>query len=223
MSSWVGWLLLMGAAWLVFALLRGPAEFVASRFDQYFLEPRRERRRRRERESPHAETTKKPAGRTKLPPAVPIAVTSQVHKRSRLVTLWKRLSLSLTKKTYDYWVGCAITETDPELKIEYLTKALQLDPTYTPAWGLKANALCAVARYAEAIDCFEHSLKAHPCPSNWYHKGTCYYQLKRYGDAIACFKEALKMHPGKSERQVVEDSLRMKSQAEAELRKATAT
>ena len=63
------------------------------------------------------------------------------------------------RKHYDYWVARALAEQNPRRKVEYLSKALALDPSYLPAWGLKATALFNLERYEEALACFDKVLQ----------------------------------------------------------------
>ena len=148
-----------------------------------------------------------------------MAIPVQARKPSRFRKTLKSLRTRLASKGYDSWVASALAEEDPITKIEYLSKALRLNPTYLPAWGLKANALFGLKRYEEAIACFEKSLEMHPTALAWYKKGICCHHLGRREETLRCFDMALKACPGE-DRQLFEDAARMKKQVEDELRGA---
>jgi tetratricopeptide (TPR) repeat protein len=68
---------------------------------------------------------------------------------------------------------------------------LALNPGYEPAWGLKANTLLKMERYAEALPCFEKVLELQPSATAWYKKGLCCYHLKRREAALEGFRRAM--------------------------------
>jgi hypothetical protein len=105
-----------------------------------------------------------------------------------LLEFLKRL---FKRKDFTYWVGSALGETDPDRKVKYCSKALRLNPSYEPAWGLKANSLLELKRYEEAIPCFDKVLEMRPHSMAWYKKGLCCYHLRRHKEAIVCFDKAL--------------------------------
>jgi len=224
--SWLSWLLLLAALYVLVIVVRGIIEF-ASWFAEEYLGGRRERRRRQEEpaEAPHQpkpreavrrqETAAGHASDRKMTCSLPVQTAARARKRSRRATLLQRMKVFLGRKGYDYWVGCALSEEDPNRKIEYLSKALQLNPTYLPAWGLKANALLDRRRFQEAIDCFDKFLAACPSPLGWYKKGLCCQRLSRREEAIECFHKAMQACQDK-DRQLWEDAARMKRAVESE-------
>ncbi len=120
----------------------------------------------------------------------------------------------LFRGRYDYWVGAALAaEGDPGKQVKYLTRALAINPGYLPAWGLKANALLALERYQEAMECFEKVLESDPNPLSWYEKGLCCYHLGRFQEAVQCFDKALADCPD-ANRKLRGDALHHRSLAE---------
>jgi tetratricopeptide (TPR) repeat protein len=101
------------------------------------------------------------------------------------------LKVLFFRGSYDFWVGRALRETDPRKKVADLSKALALNPSYEPAWGLKANTLLKMERYAEALECFEKVLELQHSATTWYKKGLCCYHLKRREAALECFHRAM--------------------------------
>jgi tetratricopeptide (TPR) repeat protein len=134
----------------------------------------------------------------------------------------KSLRTATVRKGYDYWVASALAEEDRQAKVRYLSKALQLNPAYHPAWGMKGNALFELGKYDDAIECFDKSLELHPSALVWYRKGLCCYHKGRREESLQCFGKALKECPA-HDRPLVEDVTRMKRLVEEELRCAKAT
>jgi len=121
-----------------------------------------------------------------------------------------------SSRKYDYWVGCALGEDDARKKVKYLSKALALNPGYAPGWGLKANALLALQRYDEAMECVEKILGMAPNPLAWYEKGLCCYHLGRFQEAVQCFDKALANRLDKNSK-LREDTLHHRKLAVAQM------
>jgi len=121
----------------------------------------------------------------------------------------------ILKKDFDYWVALALGEEDLARKVDCLSRALKLNPTYFPAWGMKGGALYDLQRYEEAMQCFDRLLDIHATASVWYKKGLCCYHLGRHEEAVRCFGEAMKACSSE-DRQLSEDAARMKRQVEHE-------
>jgi len=121
----------------------------------------------------------------------------------------KSVKLAVAVKGYDYWVACALAEEDPAMKVEFLSKALKVNPSYLPAWGLKGTALLGLERYGEALECFDKSLETHPSALAWHRKGVCCYHLGRREEARQCFDRALETCPAQ-DHELAEETARMK-------------
>jgi tetratricopeptide (TPR) repeat protein len=68
----------------------------------------------------------------------------------------------LEGKTTEEWYGLAVSETDPEKKIEYFDKVLKLKPDFAGAWNLRGLELVMLNRYEEAIASFDKALGIRP-------------------------------------------------------------
>ncbi|MCL4854957.1 MAG: tetratricopeptide repeat protein, partial [Bryobacteraceae bacterium] len=136
----------------------------------------------------------------------------------------KFLKIRMLSRGYEYWVGLALSEDDLTIKVEYLSKALKLNPTYMAAWGMKGNALLELARYEEAIECFDKCIEVSPSGTTWYKRALCCDHLKKREEAIRCLRKAME---GSQDRQLLEDASRMRklleddSPSEEPLRLAT--
>ncbi len=224
--SWFGWLLILVGLYLVVVFIRAIIQFVSWLIEEYITEPRELRRLKESRAGRiHHEPKPAPAlgkherdvghrddNKRQITHA-PLAVPSR--KPSSLGRLMKSMKMAVAWKGYDYWVAAALAEEESELKIKYLAKALKLNPTYFPAWGLQGNALFDAKRYEEAMHSFDHSLEMRPSALMWYKKGLCCHHLHRCEEAIRCFDKAIEANP---DRKLFEDALRMKKVVEDELR-----
>ncbi|MDI9395696.1 MAG: tetratricopeptide repeat protein [Euryarchaeota archaeon] len=65
-------------------------------------------------------------------------------------------------KTAEEWYGLAVSETDPEKKIEYFDKVLVLKPDFAGAWNLRGLEFVVLKRYEEAIASFDKALEIRP-------------------------------------------------------------
>jgi tetratricopeptide (TPR) repeat protein len=217
--SWVGWLFLLAGLYVLLVVVRGIVQFVSWWVEEYIVEPRaighrNEKSPQRPQEQiptpavEKRETKPQHADERKESPRVPVRSVSRVRRPTRLGGWLKSLKLAVLTKGYDYWVGCALSEEDRELKIRYLSKALKSNPAYLPAWGMKGNTLFELGRYDEALECFDQAMEIHPSALMWYKKGLCCYRAGRRQEALQCLDEALEKCPG-HDRQLLEDVTRM--------------
>jgi tetratricopeptide (TPR) repeat protein len=230
--SWIGWLFLLAVFALVIVVLRGIVQLVSWFVEEFIGEPREAGYTKGKERPPKAEpsaVSQKPevkqahADNKEKAIRFPVKTTSQVRRPSRLGRLATKLKILIVHKGFDYWVACALSEDDAQMKIEYLSKALRLNPDYLPAWGMKGNMLFGLERYGEAINCFEKSLELHPSASIWHKKGICCYRLGQRQEALECFHKALETCPDE-DRQLSDDIARMARLMEDELlRSATAS
>ena len=65
-------------------------------------------------------------------------------------------------KTAEEWYGLAVSETDPEKKIEYFDKVLELKPDFAGAWNLRGLEFVILKRYEDAITSFDKALEIRP-------------------------------------------------------------
>jgi tetratricopeptide (TPR) repeat protein len=88
--------------------------------------------------------------------------------------------------------------------IEYLNKAIRIDPEFGHAWYDKGYVLCNLEKHNESIKCFDKAIEIFykhikgPDDSNyphiiniWHHKGQALDYLDRHKDALECFDNAL--------------------------------
>lgn len=62
-------------------------------------------------------------------------------------------------KTAEEWYGLAVSENDPEKKVEYFDKVLELKPDFAGAWNLRGLELVILKRYDDAIASFDKALE----------------------------------------------------------------
>ena len=222
--SWISWLFLLAILYIVVLILRAVVQFATWLYEEK-LGGYRGSRQLREKSSPpqpaqdanpeHASNTHQASNDTahRTRHRIGAVSSSGIRKPSAAAKLLKRLKLLVAWKSYDYWVASALSESDPQIKIRYLTKALKLDPTYSPAWGLKGTALLGLKRYEEALQCFARSLEIHANASIWHKKGLCCYHLGRHEQAVECFNEAIRCCP-KEDRELHREAIAMKELAE---------
>ena len=232
MSTWLGWILILAGVYLVAVIVRGIIQLI-SWFGEELLSNSRRRKRLEERsQSPLSRMD--PATRPTSGSHLKRSAQRDGYRQRLLVSAarialihWLAAPAGFARRLvfggrYDYWVAAALAAEDPGKKVKYLSKALTLNPNYRPAWGLKANALLALERYAEALECFEKVLATVPNAIAWYKKGLCCHHLGRHEEAIECFNKVLAA-PSAANSELREDALRSKNLVEREMnRKGTA-
>jgi tetratricopeptide (TPR) repeat protein len=86
----------------------------------------------------------------------------------------------LEGKTAEEWYGLAVSETDPEKKIEYFDKVLKLKPDFAGAWNLRGLEYVILKRYEEAIASFDKALEIRPVyPEARYNKEDAETELRK--------------------------------------------
>lgn len=79
-----------------------------------------------------------------------------------LAFLDKLFKKKIEGKSAEEWYGLATAETDPEKKIEYFDKVLELKPDFAGAWNLRGLEFVILKRYEEAIASFDKALEIRP-------------------------------------------------------------
>lgn len=80
--------------------------------------------------------------------------------------------------------------------IEYLNKALQINPKHEELWFNKAASLNGLGRFMEALECCNKALKINQQNAfGWNNKGNTLNNLRRFNEAIECFEMALEINP----------------------------
>ena len=202
---WVGLLLFFAVAYVFVLVVRGLIQVVPW-FIETFVEPRRyaqpreryaSRRDDRNAARSSASIHRHEGVRIGFGEKIGSALLGAAFRLARLSGILKR---PFTRRDFAYWVGLALVESDPEKKVNYCSRALQLSPNYEPAWGLKALTLLDLKRYEEAVPCFDKVLDMRPNSLAWHSKGLCCYHMQRHREAIACFDKALAACAGKDRR-----------------------
>ena len=109
-------------------------------------------------------------------------------------------------KTTEEWYGLAVSETDPEKKIDYFDKVLVLKPDFPGAWNLRGLELVILKRYEEAIASFDKALEIRPS----------YLEAKYNKEDAETELRRMRAAEGKNEEE------REKTDAEKDLEKANA-
>jgi tetratricopeptide (TPR) repeat protein len=237
--SWISWLFLLAGLYLLVVLVRGAVQFVSWCVEEYIFQPTKVRHR--DEKSPHqpAEVRSKAASerrrtegqhdeggraavRVAVKSAVAVKSVGQTRRPSRVGRFLKLLKVKIFTGSYEHWVESALSESDLAIKVEYLSKALKLNPTYLPALGMKGYALFELERYAEAVECFDKCLEANPNALTRYKKGICCYRVRRREEALKCLSQAMEECAGQ-DRLLLEDVSRMKKLVEDELRNGEAS
>ncbi|AKB24116.1 hypothetical protein MSMTP_0647 [Methanosarcina sp. MTP4] len=96
----------------------------------------------------------------------------------------KLLKKKIEGKTAEEWYRLAVGETDPEKKIEYFDKVIELKPDFAGAWNLKGLEYVVLKRYEDAIACFDKALEIRSIyPEARYNKEDAQTELRKMGEA----------------------------------------
>ena len=82
----------------------------------------------------------------------------------------------------------------PEVAIDFIGRAIELDGTESTAYCNLGTALQAVGRLDEAVWCFRRAVERNPHFAAAYNNlGAVFQQQEKRGEAIACFRRALEL------------------------------
>lgn len=103
---------------------------------------------------------------------------------------------------FKYWFGKAndlIQQGKIEESIEYIDKAIEINPNESLLWYIRGRMLIELKRYDESIENLDKAFDLDPfnikCLST---KGIAYEQSGRYDEAMACYDEAIILDPNDS-------------------------
>ena len=65
-------------------------------------------------------------------------------------------------KTVEEWYCTAVNETDPDKKIKYFDKVLELKPSFAGVWNLRGLEFVILKKYEDAINSFDKALELRP-------------------------------------------------------------
>ena len=83
-------------------------------------------------------------------------------------------------KTAEEWYGLAVSESDPEKKIEYFDKVLKLKPDFAGVWNLRGLEYVILQQYEEAIASFDKALEIRSVyPEARYNKEDAETELRK--------------------------------------------
>ena len=97
-----------------------------------------------------------------------------------------------------YWLEKAETsiDTDPKKAIEYLNKAIQLQPNYVEAYFIRARVYEILGQHQRAIEDFNEAIRLKPNYVEAYKsRGVVYNFLLQYQRAIEDFNKAISLKP----------------------------
>ncbi|MBK6996250.1 MAG: tetratricopeptide repeat protein [Lewinellaceae bacterium] len=105
----------------------------------------------------------------------------------------KQDNKALAKEWYDKGVA---EETDMNKKIEYYTKAIQLDPTYSSAYNNRGNSKYNLDKYVEAIADYDKTIQLDPNYAIAYNnRGASKKELGKYAESILDYDKAIQSDP----------------------------
>ena len=82
-------------------------------------------------------------------------------------------------------------KSDKSQAINFLKKAIELDPMSVKAWYYLGRIYSELRNHKESVRCFEKLIKLEQTALNYYNLATEYYNAKFYREAIETYKEAL--------------------------------
>lgn len=84
-----------------------------------------------------------------------------------------------------------------DLALQYLDRALSLDPQHAQAWYCKASLLGELGQFEEAIDCYQKSAEHAEDHAHLplFNLGNIYQEQQRFEQALACFELATEVNP----------------------------
>lgn len=94
------------------------------------------------------------------------------------------------------WLRKGKDESNPELQIEYFTKAIRLNPGLAEAYTLRGTANSDLERYDKAIADYTSALSLNPENAQTYNnRGYACEKLGKHDKAIADYTRAIRIEP----------------------------
>jgi len=105
-------------------------------------------------------------------------------------------TLTTQQKEAWEWIGKANQINTPELKIEYLTKAIELSPEDALTYYNRGTAYFNLVEFQKAIDDFTKAIELSPNDTNAYlSRGVVYIVFEEHQKAIDDFANIIKLNP----------------------------
>ncbi|MGD0534503.1 MAG: tetratricopeptide repeat protein [Methanoregula sp.] len=98
-----------------------------------------------------------------------------------------------------YWVGYG--SKSAELKkyeeaIKFYNRALEIDPKFIFALGLKGDAFYLSEKYEDALKCYKQIIEINPAEAKaWQSRGLTQSQINKFEESIQSFDKALELNP----------------------------
>ncbi len=81
---------------------------------------------------------------------------------------------------------------EPQRALEYLNKAIELQPDNASAYGIKGYIYFSLEKYQQAIDNFSKAIQLNPTSAEYFNsRGTVYSKMSQYEKAIDDFNQAI--------------------------------
>ena len=94
------------------------------------------------------------------------------------------------------WLNKGFDTSDSQLKINYFTKAIELDPEYVLAYVFRGGAYSELSNHDEAAQDLTKAIELDPKNSMAYaHRGQSYIELGRQDEALNDVNKAIKLDP----------------------------
>lgn len=122
-------------------------------------------------------------------------------KNHRLVIWFAALALVAVAlpawgESAEDWLRKGKDESNPELQIEYFTKAIRLNPELAEAYTARGTANTDLERYDRAIADYTSALSLNPENAQTYNnRGYAYEKLGKHDKAIADYTRAIRIEP----------------------------
>lgn len=81
---------------------------------------------------------------------------------------------------------------NPQQALEYLNKAIELQPDNAAAYGIRGYIYFSLEKYQQAIDNFSKAIQFNPTKAEYYNsRGTVYSKINQYEKAIEDYNQAI--------------------------------
>lgn len=121
-----------------------------------------------------------------------LIVTVDLNKKFMREVLRDTTSNRSSREELLLWFDRGYESPDPRLKVEYYTRAIQVDSLYAPAWNNRGNAFQAVGEYDAARADYDRALSLAPDFYLAYkNRGSLYLLKKEYDNALVDLNRAI--------------------------------
>ncbi|MBN2224439.1 MAG: tetratricopeptide repeat protein [Deltaproteobacteria bacterium] len=113
-----------------------------------------------------------------------------------IVMIFVTIPILAYGQTAEDWLKKGREETNPEIQVDYFTRAIRLNPELADAYTCRGTANGDLGRYDRAVADYTKAIELNPDNAQTYNnRGYAYEKLGSYDKAVADYTRAIRIEP----------------------------